>query len=43
MTATASGNSSAAAVLKPVKPSIATTSTASRQASSRSASQYLNA
>ena len=43
MTATASGNSSAAAVLKPVKPSIATTSTASRQDSGRSVSQVLNA
>src|SRR4051794_31025870 len=43
MTAVASASSSAVAVLKPVKPSIATTSTAFRQASSRSASQYLNA
>ena len=42
ITATASGSSSVVAVLKPVKPSIATTSTASRQAWSRSASQALN-
>lgn len=42
MTATASGSSSAA-VLNPVNPSIATTSTASRQALSRAASHDLNA
>lgn len=39
----ASGSSSAAAVLNPVNPSIATTSTASRQALSRAASHDLNA
>ena len=42
MTATASGSSSVVAVLNPVKPSIATTSTALRQAWSRSDSQVLN-
>ena len=42
-TATASGISSVVAVLKPVNPSIATTSMVSRHASSRSASQLLNA
>ncbi len=41
ITATAVGISSAAAVLKPVKPSIATTATASRHVLSRSASQVL--
>ena len=41
MTATASGSSSAVAVLKPVNPSIATTSMPSRQASGRSASHGL--
>ena len=43
MTATAWGSSSAVAVLKPVNPSIATTSTASRRDCSRSLSQVLNA
>lgn len=43
MTMTASGSSSLAAVLNPVKPSIATTSTRLRQDSSRSASQALKA
>ena len=43
MTATASGSSSAVAILKQVNPSIATTSTVSRQAAGRSASQVLNA
>jgi hypothetical protein len=43
MTAAASGSSSLVAVLKPVKASIATASTVSRQAGSRSASQVLNA
>ena len=43
MTATASGKSSVVAVLKPVNPSIATTSTASRHAWGRSVSQVLNA
>lgn len=41
MTAAASGSPSLAAVLNPVKPSIATTSTRLRQDSSRSASQAL--
>src|SRR5687768_6144340 len=41
MTATASGSSSVVAVLKPVKPSIATTWIPSRQEGSRSASQYV--
>ena len=43
MTATASGSSSVVAVLKPVNPSIATTSRPLRQASGRAASQVLNA
>jgi hypothetical protein len=43
MTAIASGSSSVVAVLKPVNPSIATTSMASRQASGPPASQVLNA
>src|SRR6476619_4692895 len=43
ITATASGSSSVVAVLKPVKPSIATTSTLSRKDWSRSASQFLKA
>src|SRR3954454_6126953 len=43
MTATASGSSSVVAVLNPVNPSIATTSTASRQDCGRSLSQALNA
>ncbi|PXY34673.1 hypothetical protein BAY59_03935 [Prauserella coralliicola] len=43
MTATASGSCSVVAVLKPVKPSIATTSTVSRHAVGRSASQVLKA
>ena len=43
ITATASGSSSVVAVLNPVNPSIATTSTPSRQACGRSASQVLNA
>ena len=43
ITATASGSSSAVAVLKPVNPSIATTSTPSRHVWSRSVSQDLNA
>ena len=43
MTAVAVGSSSAVAVLKPVKPSMATTSKRWRQGSSRSASQLLNA
>jgi hypothetical protein len=43
MTAVASGSSSVVAVLNPVNPSIATTSTASRQDSSRSLSHVLNA
>src|SRR5665647_1873065 len=41
ITATASGSSSVVAVLNPVKPSIATTSSRSRQAWGRSASQVL--
>ncbi len=43
MTATASGSSSAAAVLNPVNPSIATTSTRSRQSCGRPASHVLKA
>ncbi len=42
MTGTAVGSSSAAAVLNPVNPSIATTSTPSRHARGRSASHCLN-
>jgi hypothetical protein len=42
ITATASGSSSLVAVLKPVNPSIATTSTQARQDVSRSPSQVLN-
>ena len=42
ITATASGSSSLVAVLKPVNPSIATTSTPSRQDLSGSPSQVLN-
>lgn len=42
MTATRPGSSSVVAVLNPVKPSIATTSTALRQAWSRSDNQVLN-
>ncbi len=41
MTARALGSSSPAALLNPVKPSMATTSTCSRQAWSRWASQVL--
>lgn len=41
ITVTKSGSSSTAAVLKPVNPSIATTSIPSRQASSRSLSRVL--
>ena len=43
MTAVASGNSSVVAVLKPVNPSMATTSTSARHASGRAASHVLNA
>ena len=43
MTATASGASSAAAVLKPAKPSIATTVSASLHAFGRAESHVLNA
>lgn len=42
MAATASGSSSVVAVMKPLNPSAATTSTPSRQASVRAASQVLN-
>jgi hypothetical protein len=42
MAATASGSSSVVAVLEPLNPSLATTSTPSRQASVRAASQVFN-
>ena len=43
ITATASGSSSVVAVLNPVTPSIATTSSPARQVAGRAASQVLNA